>query len=320
MNKEERCELAEILFPNITKTREYYEELYPERDLDEGAMVTRYGPSPTGSVHLGNLYSAFCDMVYARQSKGVFFLRIEDTDQKRMVEGGIENIVSVLHGFDILPTEGYSFGGKYGSYQQSERAEIYQTYVKDLIKQGLAYPCFMTEEELNNSNLSGGSLNIQKSKFINLNLYISGDLTQTFEYNDDYSGGLKETNIDSIGLDINNFLYTMQTLSANRQEEINNSLSLQEYTVAHDLKELPGSISASVIESFDSFVKQLRSEKSLNHSDGVQFYSVYTNNLGQVQGYKQRSSGADEKHHANHGYYLPPTSEFQLPLIQDNSL
>lgn len=150
MNKEERCELAEILFPNITKTREYYEELYPERDLDEGAMVTRYGPSPTGSVHLGNLYSAFCDMVYARQSKGVFFLRIEDTDQKRMVEGGIENIVSVLHGFDILPTEGYSFGGKYGSYQQSERAEIYQTYVKDLIKQGLAYPCFMTEEELNN--------------------------------------------------------------------------------------------------------------------------------------------------------------------------
>ena len=113
-------------------------------------MVTRYGPSPTGSVHLGNLYSAFCDMVYARQSKGVFFLRIEDTDQKRMVEGGIENIVSVLHGFDILPTEGYSFGGKYGSYQQSERAEIYQTYVKDLIKQGLAYPCFMTEEELNN--------------------------------------------------------------------------------------------------------------------------------------------------------------------------
>ena len=85
MNKEERNELAEILFPNITKTREYYEELYPKRNLPEGAMVTRYGPSPTGSVHLGNLYSAFCDMVYARQSKGVFFLRIEDTDQKRMI-------------------------------------------------------------------------------------------------------------------------------------------------------------------------------------------------------------------------------------------
>ena len=76
MNKEERCELAEILFPNITKTREYYEELYPERDLPEGAMVTRFGPSPTGFVHMGSLFGSFIDSVFARQSKGVFFLRI----------------------------------------------------------------------------------------------------------------------------------------------------------------------------------------------------------------------------------------------------
>ena len=150
MTQEERNELAELLFPNITKTREEYEEMYPERDLAENAMVTRYGPSPTGSVHLGNLFSAFCDMVYAKQSKGVFFLRIEDTDQKRAVEGGIENITGVLKGFNITPTEGYSFGGEYGPYKQSERTEIYQTYVKDLIKQGFAYPCFMTEEEQNN--------------------------------------------------------------------------------------------------------------------------------------------------------------------------
>ena len=149
MNKEERKELAELLFPNIKHDRAYYEHMYPERDLADGAMVTRYGPSPTGSVHLGNLFSAFCDMIYARQSNGVFFLRIEDTDQKRMVEGGIENITGVLKGFNILPTEGYSFGGNYGSYQQSERTEIYQTYVKDLIENGLAYPCFMTEEEQN---------------------------------------------------------------------------------------------------------------------------------------------------------------------------
>lgn len=147
MNKEERKELAELLFPNIKHDRAYYENMYPERDLADGAMVTRYGPSPTGSVHLGNLFSAFCDMIYARQSNGVFFLRIEDTDQKRMVEGGIENITGVLKGFNILPTEGYSFGGNYGSYQQSKRTEIYQTYVKDLIENGLAYPCFMTEEE-----------------------------------------------------------------------------------------------------------------------------------------------------------------------------
>ena len=149
MNKEERKELAELLFPNIKYDRAYYENMYPERDLADGAMVTRYGPSPTGSVHLGNLFSAFCDMIYARQSNGVFFLRIEDTDQKRMVEGGIENITGVLKGFNILPTEGYSFGGNYGSYQQSKRTEIYQTYVKDLIENGLAYPCFMTEEEQN---------------------------------------------------------------------------------------------------------------------------------------------------------------------------
>ncbi len=150
MTQEERNELAELLFPNITKTREYYEEKYPERNLPDGAMVTRYGPSPTGSVHLGNLFSAFCDMVYAKQSNGVFFLRIEDTDQKRAVEGGIENITGVLKGFDITPNEGYTFGGEYGPYKQSERTEIYQTYIKDLIIKGYAYPCFMTEEEQNN--------------------------------------------------------------------------------------------------------------------------------------------------------------------------
>ncbi len=150
MTNEERKELAELLFPNITKTREYYEDKYPKRDLPEGAMVTRYGPSPTGSVHLGNLFSAYCDLIYARQTNGIFFLRIEDTDQKREVEGGVENIVSVLKGFNITPNEGYMFGGEYGPYKQSERAEIYQTYVKDLVANGKAYPCFMSEEELAN--------------------------------------------------------------------------------------------------------------------------------------------------------------------------
>ncbi len=140
--------IADLLFPNIDKTPEYYEKMYPKRNLAADAMVTRYGPSPTGSVHLGNLFSAFCDMIYARQSKGVFFLRIEDTDQKRAVEGGIENITSVLKGFSINPNEGYSIGGDYGPYKQSERTEIYQTYVKDLIRRNLAYPCFMTEEEI----------------------------------------------------------------------------------------------------------------------------------------------------------------------------
>ena len=148
MEKNERIELAELLFPNITKTREYYEELYPERELPEDAMVTRFGPSPTGFVHMGSLFGSFIDSIYARQSSGIFFLRIEDTDQKRTVENGIEGIFNDLESFDIIPDESTKKGGKYGPYIQSERAEIYQTYVKDLIINGLAYPCFMTEEEL----------------------------------------------------------------------------------------------------------------------------------------------------------------------------
>ena len=147
MREEERIDLANILFPNLEKTKEDYENLYKPRELSEGVMVTRYGPSPTGSVHLGNLLSAFCDMIYARQSGGSFYLRIEDTDQKRAVEGGIENITSVLKGFKIIPNEGYGYGGEYGPYQQSKRTEIYQAYVKDLTQKGLAYPCFMSEEE-----------------------------------------------------------------------------------------------------------------------------------------------------------------------------
>ena len=151
MNIDERCELAEILFPNITKTREYYEEMYPERNLPEGAMVTRYGPSPTGSVHLGNLYSAFCDMVYARQSKGVFFLRIEDTDQKREVKEAVEMIHEALNYYELKPDE-YEYNGEiignYGPYVQSERKEIYHTFIKYLIEIGRAYPCFCTKETL----------------------------------------------------------------------------------------------------------------------------------------------------------------------------
>lgn len=150
MEEKERIELANLLFPNLEHDREYYEKLYPERDLVEGAMVTRFGPSPTGFVHMGSLFGSFIDSIYARQSNGVFYLRIEDTDQKRSVENGIEGIFSDLDSFDIIPDESTKAGGKYGPYIQSERVEIYQTYVKDLIVKGLAYPCFMTEEELAN--------------------------------------------------------------------------------------------------------------------------------------------------------------------------
>ncbi len=149
MELNERKELAEILFPNIKHDRAYYEEKYPERNLKDGAMVTRFGPSPTGFVHMGSLFGSFCDSVFARQSGGVFYLRIEDTDQKRSVENGVEGIFKDLEAFDIKPDESSVVGGNYGPYIQSERTEIYQSYVKDLIVQGYAYPCFMSEEEIN---------------------------------------------------------------------------------------------------------------------------------------------------------------------------
>ena len=144
----EKKELADILFPDLKHDILYYEEKYPERNLPDEAMVTRFGPSPTGFVHMGSLFGAFCDSVYAKQSNGIFYLRIEDTDQKRSIENGIEGIFNDLDAFQIIPDESEIVGGEYGPYIQSERTEIYQTYVKNLIIRGYAYPCFMTEEEI----------------------------------------------------------------------------------------------------------------------------------------------------------------------------
>ena len=144
--------LAELLLPNIDKTPDYFENLYPARDLPEGARVTRIAPSPTGYLHLGTLFASLVNRITATSSGGVFFTRIEDTDKKREIEGGIEDIIDGLDRFGIAIDEGFISGtdesGSYGPYQQSHRAEIYQTYVKDLIVKGLAYPCFCTAEEL----------------------------------------------------------------------------------------------------------------------------------------------------------------------------
>ena len=144
--------MADLLLPNIDKTPDYYEALYPERNLPEGARVTRIAPSPTGYLHLGTLFTALVIRITATSSGGIFFTRIEDTDKKREVSGGIEDIIDGLNRFGITIDEGFVSGneqkGIYGPYQQSQRAEIYQTYVKDLIVRGLAYPCFCTAEDL----------------------------------------------------------------------------------------------------------------------------------------------------------------------------
>ena len=143
--------LADILFPDIDKKPEDYDSIYPQRDLPEGAMVTRLGPSPTGFIHLGNLYGAFVDERLAHQSGGTFYLRIEDTDNKRFVEGAVKTIIDSLDFFDIHFDEGATLEGDkgdYGPYYQSARGEIYKCFVKDLVKKGFAYPCFMTEDEI----------------------------------------------------------------------------------------------------------------------------------------------------------------------------
>ncbi|MBR5740504.1 MAG: glutamate--tRNA ligase [Firmicutes bacterium] len=143
--------LAEILFPGHLESPEYYETIYPKRDLPEGAMVTRLGPSPTGFIHLGNLYGAFVDERLAHQSGGVFFLRIEDTDDKRQVEGAVETIINSLRFFSINFDEGAGIDGDrgdYGDYTQSNRGPIYRAFAKKMVSEGKAYPCFLTEDEI----------------------------------------------------------------------------------------------------------------------------------------------------------------------------
>ena len=144
-------DLANLIFPDA-KDISYYEEKYPRRNLKEGAIVTRFAPSPTGFVHIGGLYQSLIAKKVANQTGGVFFLRIEDTDQKREVENGVTDIVKSLKDFGLEPDEGMisetEEKGEYGPYRQSKRKEIYQAYAKYLIEQGKAYPCFCTPEEV----------------------------------------------------------------------------------------------------------------------------------------------------------------------------
>ena len=145
-------QLADLIFPDITKVPADYINMYPKRALKEGAKVTRYAPSPTGFQHIGGVFAALVSERVAHQSGGIFYLRIEDTDQKREVEGAIDDTIATMHNFGMDFDEGMTgqetSKGIYGPYKQSEREEIYKTFAKDLIVKGLAYPCFCTPEEL----------------------------------------------------------------------------------------------------------------------------------------------------------------------------
>ncbi len=144
--------IAELIFSDVDKSTEYYEELFPARDLPEDARVTRFAPSPTGYLHFGGLYAGFASKLTADTTGGVFMLRIEDTDKKREVEDGVTGIVTGLEAFGVAPDEGVTgFNteiGNYGPYTQSQRREIYRAFAKKLMEEGKAYPCFCTPEDL----------------------------------------------------------------------------------------------------------------------------------------------------------------------------
>ena len=143
-------ELADLIFPNA-KDYTFYETKYPKRELPEGAIVTRFAPSPTGFVHIGGIYQSLIAKLMAKNS-GVFFVRVEDTDQKREVQDGVKQIMEALKDFDLAPDEYIDENnvdrGSYGPYKQSLRKEIYQSYAKKFLEEGNAYPCFCTSEEL----------------------------------------------------------------------------------------------------------------------------------------------------------------------------
>ena len=174
--------LAELLFPHIDKTPEYYENLYPERNLVEGAKVTRIGPSPTGFVHLGNLYNAIIGERLAHQSGGVFYLRVEDTDAKREVEGAVELVLSAMDYFGIHFDEGVTENdgqnGTYAPYRQRLREDIYKCFAKELVKMGLAYPCFCSEEKLSQMRET------QMSQKLNFGYYDEWAVCRNLDYDE----------------------------------------------------------------------------------------------------------------------------------------
>ena len=145
-------DLANLIFPDINLTIDDLEKKYPKRNLPKGAMVTRFAPSPTGFLHTGSLFTSLVSQRFAKQSGGVFYIRLEDTDTKREIEGSGASLIKQLKVFDVIPDEGYLSDteeiGNYGPYKQSERSLIYNTVIKHLIEVGRAYPCFASQEEL----------------------------------------------------------------------------------------------------------------------------------------------------------------------------
>lgn len=218
--------LSNLLFPDVTATPEEMEAKFPPRGLPENAVITRMAPSPTGFVHLGNLVQGLTSERMAHQSGGVLFLRVEDTDAKREVPGAVEVLINTLKHYGINFDEGATIDGDngiYGPYRQRQRAEIYHVYAKKLVRQGMAYPCFCTEEELAamrekqeaNKETTGyyGPYAIWRDRPIEdvqaqlaagmpwvLRFRSTGDVANQFKFNDIVKGTLTvtENNIDQV--------------------------------------------------------------------------------------------------------------------------
>ena len=229
-------DLANLIFPNINKTVDDYEKMYPLRDKDKEKTVTRFAPSPTGYVHIGGIYQTIIDYLIAHNNNGVFFLRIEDTDQKREVKEAIDLIKSALNYYDLKPTEYELDGevvGNYGPYVQSKRKEIYHAFIKHLIEIGRAYPCFCTKENLDElrdmqekkKQRTGYYGRYAKCRVLSIEEQISkikagetyairfksnGDFEQKFEFNDLVKGRLElsENDEDFVIMKSDNLLPT----------------------------------------------------------------------------------------------------------------
>ena len=218
--------LADLLFPDVTETPEEVEARFPKRQVREGAVITRMAPSPTGFVHLGNLVQGLTSERMAHQSGGVLFLRVEDTDAKREVPGAVEVLINTLKHYGIAFDEGATIdgdSGDYGPYRQRQRAALYHVYAKKLVQQGMAYPCFCTEEELSqmrekqeaNKETTGyyGQYAIWRDRPLEdvkaqlaagtpwvLRFRSTGDVSRQFKFNDLVKGELTvtENNIDQV--------------------------------------------------------------------------------------------------------------------------
>ncbi len=231
---EENIQLANLLFPEVRETPAEVEVKYPKRNLKEGEMVLRFAPSPTGFLHIGSVYMSLVGKALVNQTGGVFILRIEDTDKSREVEGGINMIVKGLEGFGINFDEGMTSDieskGEYGPYLQSKRLDIYKVYAKDMVAKGNAYPCFITEEELEEIRKKQEEMGVRTGyygswakwrdasfedikkeldegkKFV-IRLYSTGNIENSFKIQDLIKGNvtLRENDMDTVLLKSDGF-------------------------------------------------------------------------------------------------------------------